>query len=551
MRRSGSSVPQFVQRIPADVRDRAVGLKLHVPIGEETISVAITPRMSAIRCSLRTRGPSDAKVRQAAAAAYLENVWRSLRQKEAIALTHKQATALAGRLYRAWASGEGRERTTAVVHTPSGFVVDAETAEEEEAGFAAIVARFKAAAEREELETALGPIIERVLRAEGIGAVDPASRSMLLTAFCKALVHAFELRQRNAAGDYSPDPNAERFPEWQGLGKARSQQGPQRTARSVSLTGLVDEWWRESQAAGLKRSTYESYRNTASAFVSFLKHDDARRVTPEDVIRFKDHRLASTHRGKRISAKTVKDSDLAGLKTIFAWAVTNRRLPNNPAAGVTLKVGKRVRLRSKGFTDAEARAILKAALSYPGGKGEQPRTAAAKRWVPWLCAYTGARVGEVAQLRKQDLRREGRLWVLSITPEAGTVKTNEARDVVLHGHLVELGFPAFVQAAAPGHLFVKPDASGNVLGALRGLKNRLAEFSRSIVRDPNVAPNHGWRHRFKTIGMESGIDHRVLDAIQGQSARSVAETYGDVTVKTMAAAMNKVPRISGIGLAAD
>jgi integrase len=202
-----------------------------------------------------------------------------------------------------------------------------------------------------------------------------------------------------------------------------------------------------------------------------------------------------------------------------------------------------VKLRSKGFTDEEAKAIVSAASGYVGTRSEQPRTVAAKRWVPWLCAYSGARVGEMAQLRKQDLRRAGQLWVLRVTPEAGTVKTNEARDLVLHPHLVEMNFPEFVQAAAPGHLFLKGDAQGKVRGPLRGLKNRLAEFARSVVKDPNVAPNHGWRHRFKTIGMEVGIDHRVLDAIQGQVPRAVSETYGDVTIRTMANAMQKFPRI--------
>jgi hypothetical protein len=63
------------------------------------------------------------------------------------------------------------------------------------------------------------------------------------------------------------------------------------------------------------------------------------------------------------------------------------------------------------------------------------------------------------------------------------------------------------------------------------------------VTDINVAPNHGWRHRFKTVGMEAGVAPRILDAIQGQAARSVADTYGDVTVSTMASAIARLPRI--------
>ena len=124
---------------------------------------------------------------------------------------------------------------------------------------------------------------------------------------------------------------------------------------------------------------------------------------------------------------------------------------------------------------------------------------------------------------------------------AGTVKTNEARQVVLHPQLITLGFPEFVGAAAQGHLFLSPAENGDVLGPLQGLKNRLAEFARAVVPDPNVAPNHGWRHRFKTVGMEVGISPRILDAIQGQAPRSVGDSYGDVTLKTIAAAINQLP----------
>ena len=99
---------------------------------------------------------------------------------------------------------------------------------------------------------------------------------------------------------------------------------------------------------------------------TFLGHDDAKRVTPEDVVRFKDHRLASINprTGKPISAKTVKDSDLSGLKTLFGWAVSNRKLTSNPATGITIKLGKPQKLRGKGLTEEEAKAIL---LGCPQG----------------------------------------------------------------------------------------------------------------------------------------------------------------------------------------
>lgn len=551
MKRSGSAHHQFVQRIPADVLGRVAGAKLAIPIGGTVVPLTVSAKARDVRVSLRTSDKAEARRRQAQVSAYLGTVWQAFRADTPVTLSHRQATALAGRLYRAWANGTGRERTTSATLAHDGtWLIEhgASPPSEDEAAFGSALERLNATMERGEpsdLEPPLGPLVDRLLLAEGIAAVDPESRAMLLTAFALALRDAFERRHREAGGDYRPDPKSERFPEWRPPETAARelQAAPSGPAASPSLTGLVEAWWREASAAGRKPSTRESYTNSMAALVAFLGHDDPRRVTPEDVVRFKDHRLACVNprTGRPISAKTVKDSDLAGLKTVFGWAVANRLMPSNPAAGLTIRVGKAPRLRSKGFTEGEALAILSAALHHQPG-AERPWTAAAKRWVPFLSAYTGARVGELGQLRKQDLRREGVHWAIRITPEAGTVKTNEARDVVLHPHLVEQGFPAFVEAAPPGHLFLRPARDGDVLGPLQGLKNRLAEFARAVVPDPNVAPNHGWRHRFKTVGREAGIDGRVLDAIQGQAPRTVAESYGDVSLKTIAAAVERLPR---------
>jgi integrase len=87
---------------------------------------------------------------------------------------------------------------------------------------------------------------------------------------------------------------------------------------------------------------------------------------------------------------------------VFEWAVSNRKLASNPAKGITLKLGRRVKLRGDSLTEDETKAILSAALHMQRGK-EAEKTFEAKRWVPWVAAYTGARVGELAQLRKQDV----------------------------------------------------------------------------------------------------------------------------------------------------
>ncbi|MFG1242281.1 hypothetical protein V5F31_07855 [Xanthobacter sp. V7C-4] len=65
--------------------------------------------------SVRSHDPAEVKKRNAEIAAYLETVWKALRISEPLSLTHKQATALAGELYRSWADAD-RGRTLAVEH---------------------------------------------------------------------------------------------------------------------------------------------------------------------------------------------------------------------------------------------------------------------------------------------------------------------------------------------------------------------------------------------------------------------------------------------------
>ncbi|WP_275186012.1 phage integrase N-terminal SAM-like domain-containing protein, partial [Bradyrhizobium sp. CSA112] len=455
MRRKGSQFQSFVQRIPADVRAKATGIELAIPLGDEFVFCTPSEAAQAVRFSLRTAEPSEIKTRQALAAAYLETVWEALRNDAPVHLTHRQATALAGELYRVWADSESRARSVAMVHTPGvGWAPDSESHEEQEAHWAAVTEMWERVAgdgEAKKLEKALGPIVDRLLLTKGIRRVDSESRVMLLAAFWMALRDAFASRQRNAGGDYSLDSKAARFPEWQ-TPEGAPKEKPKRGLSKNSLTGLVEDWWREAKRAGRKQSTYESYRNSMGRLVTFLKHDTASRVTPEDIVRFKDYRVQSG-----VSPKTVKDSDLAGMKTVFGWAVVNRRLPSNPAEGITIKVGKSRKLRSKGFYDSEAIAILKHSREFVPGR-EAPKLAAAKRWVPWLCAFTGGRVGEMIQIRKEDIRREGKLWVLHVTPEAGPVKTDEARDVVLHRQVIEEGFLEFFEKSKGGYLFIHPKA---------------------------------------------------------------------------------------------
>ena len=100
VKRPGSRNPQYVRRIPVDVSAQAVGLKLSIPVGNETRAVTISSRAQHVRLSLLTDEPREVKIRTAQVDAYLENVWASLRNSAPVSLSHREATALAGEMYR-------------------------------------------------------------------------------------------------------------------------------------------------------------------------------------------------------------------------------------------------------------------------------------------------------------------------------------------------------------------------------------------------------------------------------------------------------------------
>jgi integrase len=167
-------------------------------------------------------------------------------------------------------------------------------------------------------------------------------------------------------------------------------------------------------------------------FAEFLRSrgrgEDPRSVTPQDVRAYADH----LRHERGMKAKTINGKYLAALRSVYRVGVDRFKVEKDPTAGIMVRAERAREVRSKGFTEAEAMAVLRAA------KGAKHP---AHRWVPWLCAYTGARVGEIAQLRRQDFEVEEATGIryIRITPEAGSVKSGKFRLVPLHSHLIEEG----------------------------------------------------------------------------------------------------------------
>jgi integrase len=311
----------------------------------------------------------------------------------------------------------------------------------------------------------------------------------------------------------------------------------QPTSMTVPLMALFDAYVAERQPSP---ATIKRWRRVINHLIDHLGHDDARRIGADDIIGWKEALAA-----KGASGRTIREVYLASAKVVFAWSVENRKLPTNPAIGISVRVPIRRRTRGPSFTPDEARTILSGALARDQG-GISPEHALARRWIPWLCAYSGARVGEIAQMRGDDIVQIEGIWAMRITPEAGSTKNGRSRTVALHPHLVEQGLPEVARRAANRPIFFNPERGrGGSAGNAHHNKvgERLARWVRGLgVDDPHVQPNHGWRHLFKTSCRRAGIAPEVRDAIQGHAPRNVGEAYGEWPIDVLAEAIRLLPR---------
>jgi integrase len=380
---------------------------------------------------------------------------------------------------------------------------------------------------------------EALILAEAQGLViDPEDHSAIAS-LCKAVneaaISSGKDRLARLDGEVVPTP---REPISPAMAREALKAPP-----AVSILASYDRY---AVVQKLSAGVRVEWRRYIAHFIRFVGSDDAATLTFAQVQDWRDHLLRTPGtRGPR-KPVTVRDKYLVPLRATLAWAVEERLLPENVAQAVKVRVAKSLKLREPDFTAGEAVAILQATLipaSHRMGEGHR----LARRWVPWLCAYSGARVNEISQLRAEDVRQVDGIWIMNITPEAGTVKNREAREVPLHAHVIEQGFLAVVKAKGEGPLFYNPDsrrAGGDHNRHFKKVGERLARWVREDVKltDPSIKPNHAWRHLFKTTCREVVIEEQVADAIVAHAPVSTGRRYGHVTLRTKAEAIARFPR---------
>jgi hypothetical protein len=209
-------------------------------------------------------------------------------------------------------------------------------------------------------------------------------------------IAALATLRRRSDGDYRQDRRPEKFPKVD-----RSMAIPSTAPPSgLTMWAAFELWIAERQPAP---STINRWRAVFGASRNTFGDRDVASITTEEVQEWLDG-LTTPDR----SAHVVEHIWMRSAKTVMRWAVTRKRLTANPFDGATVAVPRaKPKLREREFHDEEWRTVLRATLQPPPPRME-PYNAAARRWVPWICAYTGSRPGEACQLRSEDIQRHPR-----------------------------------------------------------------------------------------------------------------------------------------------
>lgn len=349
------------------------------------------------------------------------------------------------------------------------------------------------------------------------------------------------------------------------------------SGKGPKLSDAFDGWKSGGGARGAKKPSPRTITEAEYAIRRFMElHGDLRLgdITKEKARTFRDAlgrvpiRLSKKEQQKPLpallkgvpesaqtSAATTVNKSLQMLSAILGYAEREGELDHlptfkNPFKGIKLVIDRRQEDNRTPFTQADLTAIFATGIFT---KGERPRGGGGEAafWLPVLGLLTGARLGELAQLRIGDIKQdpEAGLWFIDIGTAGGrTIKTaTSRRKVPLHPHLIEMGFLRYHQSLLdrgdgpeadlwPG---IKSDVASQKAAAW---SKWFGRFLRKVakVEDGNKV-FHSFRHCFKDMSREATDDMELRNALTGHSTEGVGSTYGEgFRLKALGAVVEKI-----------
>ena len=320
-----------------------------------------------------------------------------------------------------------------------------------------------------------------------------------------------------------------------------------------SSAPLSELWHDYAKASKLAPRTVDSWKTYIKRASDFLKHKPASEVTKQDILAFADALSSGDTKaipsGKTLTAKTINDNYLAALSALYKWAIERGLLTNDPTKGIKIKARAGEGFNITSYTREQVAAILRATRG-PQSSRIKPETANIRRWVPWLCAFTGARIGEILWLKRGDVGFTEGIAYINISPDedsgARTVKTTESvRSVPLHPAIIKEGFLDYWRSLPSGEAFLFPGEWSDQHGdRTKTPANRLREWLKDTLPNADwqrLNPNHSFRHWLISECRRAKIDSDHARVITGHGFKDSHGKYGPADIPTLYEELALIP----------
>jgi integrase len=276
-----------------------------------------------------------------------------------------------------------------------------------------------------------------------------------------------------------------------------------KASKSITLVNAAKEFVNFSETEGRRRRTVVKQRGILNRFSDFARENGIQQLIDVDL------RLIDGFRAFRKLTLKPKSMSNDGqlLKQFLEWCTERQLIERNPLASRKFRPPKAE--SREGPNLKQINAILKAASAtrYP---------------ILATLAFTGARSGEVAHLRVEDVDLAGN-WLRFVSRPGFETKTGESRKVPIHLRLR----PVLEQALArnkAGWLFTAQPSrkfpnGGHYISTKRVNEDFLKVLT--LLKIPAGQDSgftvHSFRRSFKTICVNGNIPREVVDAWQGHT----------------------------------
>lgn len=286
-------------------------------------------------------------------------------------------------------------------------------------------------------------------------------------------------------------------------------------------------------ASAIDKKSVREWKQALSKFpIKAAEVRELRGLSFKKIIAANEHLQRPT-----LSDRTV-NKYLSALGAFCQWLMQNGHIDTNPVDGMHLgKGGGHGKIRP--YTSDQLTSIFTSPL-FMGCKSEgmphQPgnfQVRDHRYWLPLLSLFTGARMGELAQLLTTDVRQDRGRWIIHITREgdgAKTTKTKGSQRVLpVHPELERLGFIAFHAervAAGDARLFpeIKPDSRGQLAGHYSRFWGRYVK--RIGVKDDASVNFHSFRHGMADALRRAGFRDEEFGFLLGHTKATTTGRYG-------------------------